>query len=107
MATQSTGQSFGASARRPHVDPDREPGWRTAARPGNRPDFTKSFWFRTILVLSVLVLASAGLVLAWQPQAAGVVASIGMCGLALTAVIAAMASLRSRRSPDEQLRESP
>ena len=100
-------QPFGTSARLPRVDPDREPGWRTAARPGNRPDFAKSFWFRTILALAMVVLASSAILLGWQPQAAGVVGAIGVCGLALTAVIAAMASLRSRRSPDEQLRESP
>ncbi|HZR82364.1 MAG TPA: hypothetical protein VFD92_14825 [Candidatus Binatia bacterium] len=70
-------------------------------------DWTKSFWFRTILALSILAFVVGGFAAFLNAQVGGVVVSLAACGLALAAVIAGMAALRSRRSPDEQLRESP
>ncbi len=75
--------------------------------PGKPGDFRKSPWFWRILGLSMIVMIVGAVVAATRPQEGGVLVSVAFCGLALSAVIAGMASLRSRRHPDERLREAP
>lgn len=75
--------------------------------PGQPGDFRKSPWFWRILVLSIVVMIGGALLAAMKPQEGGVLMSVAFCGLALAAVIAGMATLRSRRREDEKLREAP
>lgn len=75
--------------------------------PGKPGDFRKSPWFWRILVLSIIVMIAGAVLASMRPQEGGVLVSVGFSGLALAAVIAGMASLRSRRHPDERLREAP
>lgn len=77
------------------------------ALPGRPGDFRKSPWFWRILGLSVIVMVIGGIVATMRPQEGGVLMSVAFCGLALSAVIAGMASLRSRHRRDERLREAP
>jgi hypothetical protein len=95
-----------ASPGAPRLDPEIA-SRRHFSAPGRAGNGFRSFWFRAILLLSLSLLAVGGALVFWRPQAAGVLASVAMCGLALAAVIAGMASLRTRRSPDQQLRASP
>jgi len=75
--------------------------------PGKPGDWRKSPWFWRVLTLS-LVLCAAGVMAAFAaPQYGGVLLSVGVSGLALAAAIGAMAQLRSRRDPHEELREAP
>jgi len=75
--------------------------------PGVPGDFRKSPWFWRILALSIAVMVIGGIVATMRPAEGGVLMSVAFCGLALSAVIAGMASLRSRRRSDERLREAP
>lgn len=75
--------------------------------PGAPGDFRKSPWFWRILGLAVVVMIIGGIMATARPQEGGVLMSVGFCGLVLAAVIAGMASLRSRRRSDERLREAP
>jgi hypothetical protein len=75
--------------------------------PGEPGDFRKSPWFWRILGLSIAVMVLGGILATMRPQEGGVLMSVAFCGLALSAVIAGMASLRSRRRDDEKLREAP
>lgn len=75
--------------------------------PGEPGDFRKSPWFWRILALSIAVMVLGGIVATMRPAEGGVLMSLAFCGLALSAVIAGMASLRSRRRSDERLREAP
>ncbi|HEY8516071.1 MAG TPA: hypothetical protein VIS07_11205 [Candidatus Binatia bacterium] len=76
--------------------------------PGVPGDWRSSPAFWSILCLSLLVMLVGAAVAGFSsPQHGGVLVSVGVAGLALTAAIAGMASLRSRRDPDERLREAP
>ncbi|MEW6269560.1 MAG: hypothetical protein AB1689_09725 [Thermodesulfobacteriota bacterium] len=75
--------------------------------PGLPGDWRSSPAFWAFLSLSLLVMLVGAALAFFRPQYGGVLVSVGFAGLALTAVIAGMASLRSRRRPDERLREAP
>jgi hypothetical protein len=75
--------------------------------PGAPGNAWKSPWFWTIAVVSLLVMFGGIFVGGSRPQEGGVLMSVGLSGLVLAGVIAAMASLRSRRRDDEKLREAP
>jgi hypothetical protein len=75
--------------------------------PGRPGDFRKSPWFWRILGLSLAVMLIGGITATMRPQEGGVLMSVAFCGLLLSAVIAGMASLRSRRRSDETLRSEP
>lgn len=75
--------------------------------PGVPGDFRKSPWFWRILGLSLFVLLVGGITTTMRPAQGGVLMTVAFCGLALSAVIAGMASLRSRRRDDERLRSEP
>ncbi len=75
--------------------------------PGRPGDWRKSPSFWGILSVSLLAIVVGAVVAIWAPQHGGVVASVGVAGIALAVAVAAMASLRSRRRDDEQLREAP
>jgi len=75
--------------------------------PGKPGDFRKSPWFWRIVALAVAFMLAGGVAAFFAPQHGGVLVSVGFAGCALAAAIAAMASLRSRRRDDEQLREAP
>jgi hypothetical protein len=74
--------------------------------PGLPGDWRSSPAFWAILSLALLMTLIGGAVAVYRPQHGGVL-SVGFAGLVLAAVIAGMASLRSRRRPDERLREAP
>lgn len=75
--------------------------------PGTPGDAWKSPWFWRILILAVLVMFGGVVLAGSRPQEGGVLMAVGFCGVVLAAAIGAMASLRSRRSSDERLREAP
>lgn len=75
--------------------------------PGVPGDFRKSPWFWRILGLSLLVMLIGGITATMRPAEGGVLMSVAFGGLVLSAVIAGMASLRSRRRSDERLRSAP
>lgn len=75
--------------------------------PGVPGDFRKSPWFWRILALVAAIMVGGGVLASIRPEQAGVLMMLGFCGLVLAAVIAGMASLRSRRRSDERLREAP
>jgi len=75
--------------------------------PGTPGDFSKSPWFWRIVALGIAIVVGGGLMASIRPEHAGVLMVLGFLFFALAAVIAGMASLRSRRRSDERLREAP
>jgi Flp pilus assembly protein TadB len=75
--------------------------------PGTPGNAWRSPWFWRVLIAAIVVTFFGTLLSGWRPQVAAVLMSLGFSGVVLALAIFAMASLRSRRPPDERLREAP